>query len=181
MLFSRVIILFILIAPLLLSFSFFKPKQRDYEVMANEISVKVAKAIINKHHMDWIGEGGGMMGSVYMISLSFQIHHPMDRDEARIRIVDCVEELLKAVNENEEIRPFLKNYPFTTANVHVSIYTNYADGREVFDPYIRVVSVYQSDNIYFSTKEPNKTPYKNRYRESYQEALAKVKGKQNHQ
>lgn len=119
------------------------------------------------------------MGSVYMIGLTFQIHHPMDRNEARMRIVDCVEELIKAVNENIEIRPFLKDYPFTTKNVHVAIFTNYPNGKEVFDPYIRVVSIYKSDDIYFSTKEPNKIPYKNRYRESYKEALALVRNYKN--
>jgi hypothetical protein len=170
------IILLIIIAPLTFSFSFFKSKPRDYEDMANEISAKVAKKLAKKHQMDLIGEGGGMMGSVYMIGLSFQIHHPMDRDEARARIVDCVEELLAAVNANEEIRPFLKNYPFTTKNVHLAIFSNYADGREVFDPYIRVVTVYIGDHIIFSTMEPNKETYKSRYREPYAEALAMLKG-----
>ena len=174
----KMIILLLILAPLFLSFSFFKSKKtRDYEDMANEISAKVAKKLVNKHQMDWIGEGGGMMGSVYMIGLSFQIHHPMDQAEARARIVDCVEELLAAVNANEEIRPFLKNYPFTTKNVEVAIFTNYPDGKEVFDPYIRIVSVDQCDSITFRTKEPNKSSYKHRYHEPYSEALTMLRKK----
>jgi hypothetical protein len=175
----RMIILLIIFAPLVFSFSFFKSKKpRDYEDMANEISAKVAKKLAKKHQMDWIGEGGGMMGSVYLIGLSFQIHHPLDRDEARERIVDCVEELLAAVNANEEIRPFLRDYPFTPKNVRVIIYSNHPDGREAFDPYISVVSVYTEDGISFSTTEPNKNTYKHRYRESYSKALAMLKGNQ---
>ncbi len=174
---SWMIILLIIIAPLTSSFSFFKSKPRDYEDMANEISAKVAKKLIKKHQMDLIGVGGGMMGSVYMIGLSFQIHHPMDRNEARVRIVDCVEELLAAVNANEEIRPFLKDYPFTTKNVHLAIFSNYADGREVFDPYIRAVTVYISDHIIFSTMEPNKETYKTRCRELYSEAQSILRSK----
>ena len=173
----RLIILLLFIAPLILSFSFFKSKPRDYEDMANEISARVAKKLTKKHHMDWIGEGGGMMGSIYMIGLSFQIHHPMDLKEGRERIVDCVEELLKNINKNEEIRPFLKNYPFTTKNVQVTIYINYADGKEVFDPDFRVVSLYVSDDICFSTVDrTNGMKYKNQYRELYTEALAIVRG-----
>jgi hypothetical protein len=175
---SRIILLLILICPLTFSFSFFKSKKpRDYEQMANEISTKVAKKLCKKHQMDWIGEGDQMMESASMIGLSFQIFHPLDRNEARTRIVDCVEELLAAVNSNKEIRPFLKDYPFTTKNVQVSIYSNYPDGREALDPYISVVSVYNSANIYFSTAEANEDSYKHRYREPYSEALAMVKGK----
>jgi hypothetical protein len=175
---TRMIILLITLVPLTFSFTFFKSKKtRDYEDIANEISAKVAKKLTKKHQMDWIGEGGGMMGSVYMIGLSFEIHHPLDRNEARARIIDCVEELLTAINSNEEIRPFLKNYPFTTHNVQVAIFSDFPDGKEVFDPYITVVSVDENGFITFRTKEPNKTPYKNKYREPYSEALAMVKGK----
>ena len=101
----------------------------------------------------------------------------MDRDEARAKIVDCVEELLADVNANEEIRPFLRDYPFTTKNVEVAIFTKYPDGKEVFDPYIRIVSVDQGDSITFRTKEPNKKSYKQCYSESYSEALASFRKK----
>ena len=170
----RFLMLILSIAPLMMSFSFFKPKQRDYADIAREIRADVGKKLAKKHQMDVIAVSGGMMGSVYLIGLSFQIHHPMDREEARERIIDCVEELLAAVNANQEIRPFLKDYPFTTKNVDLAIFTNYPDGKEVFDPYIRVVSIYESDEIDYATKEPNKVPYKNEYREPYSEALAKL-------
>jgi hypothetical protein len=173
---NRVILCLLLISPLIFSFSFFKSKKvRDYAEIAREIRAEVGTKLSKKHQMDQIGVGGGMMGSVYMIGLSFQIFHPMDRNEARMRIVDCVEELLAAVNSNEEIRPFLKDYPFTSKNVQVSIYSSYPDGREALDPYISVVSVYISDNIHFSTVEADQSTYKHRYHEPYSEALAIVR------
>lgn len=170
------LVLFVFLSSITMSFSFFKSNPRDYADVAREIRSKVGKKLASRHQMDCIGVGGGMMGSVYMIELAFQIHHPMDATEARSRIVDCVEELLKAINDNEEIRPYLKNYPFTTKNVKVAIFTNYLDGREVFDPDIRVVSVFESDKVTFFTMEPNNPRYKNEYSEPYQEALEKVKG-----
>ena len=173
----KIIVLFMVIAPLILSFSFFKSKPRDYADIAREIRTQIGKKLAKKHQMDLIGVGGGMMGSVYMIGLTFQIHHPMDRDEARARIVDCVEELLAAVNSNEEIRPFLKDYPFTTKNVKLAIFINYPDGREVFDPQIGIVSVDQRDSITYRTKEPNKSSYKHRYHEPYSEALTMLRKK----
>ena len=171
------IISLITIASLTLSFSFFKPKPRDYADIAREIRAKVGNNLSKKHQMDLIGEGGGMMGSVYMIGLNFQIRHPLDRKEARERIVDCVEELLAAVNSNEEIRPFLKNYPFTPKNVQVAIFSVTKDGQDVYDPYIAVVSVDERDYITFRTEEPNNpSSYKNKYKEPYSEALAMLKG-----
>ncbi len=173
---TRLLIFAVLLAPFILSFSFFPSKKRDHEDMANEISAKVAKTLCKKHNMEWVGEGGGMMGSVYTIGLSFRVYHPLDRNEARMLVVDCVEELLAAVNQNEEIRPYLKDYPFTTKNVDIAVYSSNSDGRTVFDPYITVASIYKSDTIEFATKEPNQVPYKNEYRESYQAALTQVKG-----
>jgi hypothetical protein len=174
---SRLLIIFLFLSPFILSFSFFKSKPRDYSEIAREIRSTVGKKLAKKHKMDLIGVGGGMMKSVYMIGLSFQIHHPLNRKKGRELIVDCVEELLTAINENEEIRPFLKNYPFTTKNVQIAIYVNDDNKREVFDPDFRVVSVFESDHISFSTVDrTNSMKYKNQYHEPYDKALAIVKG-----
>jgi len=160
-----------------MSFSFFKSKPRNHAEIAREIRGKVGKKLAKKHGMNLVGVSGGMMGSVYMIGLRFQIRHPMDRDEARMRIVDCVEELLTAVNANQEIRPYLKDFPFTTKNVEVAIFMTDANGREICDPGISVVSVFESDDIFYRTVEqPQHMKYKQQYRESYQEALSKIKG-----
>jgi hypothetical protein len=157
-----------------MSFNFFKAKP-DHVAIADKIRAKVAKTLIKRHNMDWIATSAGMMGSVYMIGFSFQINHPMDRNEARCRLVDCVEELIQAVNENVEIRPFLKNYPFTTKNVKIAIFISQPDGTNVYDPDFSVVSICESNEIIFYTNEPNKIPYKNEYHEPYQEALSLVK------
>lgn len=174
---SGLIVTLLTIACLCLSFNFFKKQPRDYADIAREIRENVGKKLSKKHQMDLVGVGGGMMGSVYMLGLSFQIHHPMDRNEARERIVDCVEELLASVNSNQEIRPFLKNYPFTTQNVQIVIFSNYPNGKDAFDPYISTTSVYTSDTICFSTTEPNNKSYKNRHKEPYSEALSMLKSK----
>lgn len=165
-----------LIAILSMSFSFFKSKPRDYADIAREIRSNVGKKLSKKHRINLIGVGGGMMGSVYMIGLSFQVRHRLEREEARYLVVDCTEELLAAVNSNEAIRPYLRDYPFTTKNVEIAIFSVQADRGEVFDPYIRVASISESEDIYYRTKEPNKIRYKNEYCEPYAEARAKVLG-----
>jgi hypothetical protein len=170
------LILLLFIAMLTLSFNFFKSKPRDHADIAREIRGKVARKLSKKHQMDCIGVGGGMMDSVYMIGLTFQIYHIMDQAEARERIVDCVEEILNAINGNQEIRPYLKNYPFTTKNLQVAISVKQSDGRDVFDPDFEMVFIFESDDIdYCTVDSANTRRYKNQYRESYKEALAMVR------
>jgi hypothetical protein len=159
-----------------MSFSFFKPKARDYADVAREIRGKAGRSLSKKHKMEFVGVSGGMMDSVYMIGLRFQMRRPMEREEARMRLVDCAEELIEAVNSNEEIRPHLQDFPFTTKNIEVVIFISDETGRGLYDPDISVVSLGESDDIYYYTNDqsnPNK--YKHQYRESYQEARTKVK------
>ncbi len=86
-----------------MSFSFFK---NDYVDIAEGIRDKVGKNLAKKHHMDFIGTTGGMIECVRLIGFDFSVYRIIDLDQARCIIVDCVEELLKAINENEKIRPF---------------------------------------------------------------------------
>jgi hypothetical protein len=156
-----------------MSFSFFK---RDYADIAREIRGKVGKKLSKKHQMDLIGIGGGMIKTVNLICLSFQIDHPLERGEARYLVVDCVEELLNAINNNEEVRPYLKNYPFTTKNVQIAIFSINPDRSDVYDPYITVASINESDKIYYRTSDSITNRYKHEYTEPYEEARAKVLG-----
>lgn len=176
---SRLIPLFIIaILPFACSFNFFGfKKKRDHIVIADEINAKVAKTLCKRHQMFQISEGGGMMGSVYMVGLGFTIPHLLSEEEARARLVDCAEEMLTAFNTNEEIRPYLKNYPFTTKNLQIVIFATTPTGGDVFDPHIGSVSIYESDNIVYRTEEPNTFVYKKTWREPYSEALKRVKEK----
>lgn len=167
---------------LILCMSFFfislnrPPLTIDYVHIADKIVAKTAKNLCKKHNMNWIGDSAGMMDCVYMMGMSFEIRHPLDKDEARFLLTDCAEELLTAINQNKEIRPFLSHFPATTKNVHLAIFSTEKDGNSVFDPYFEVVSISKQDFINFRTKDPNKKyGYKNEYRENYKEALELVR------
>ena len=47
-------------------------------------------------------------------------------------LVYCAEYFLDQINSNEEIRPFLQNYPFRAENIDLSIYV-YSKNRKQFD------------------------------------------------
>jgi hypothetical protein len=168
-------IVFIFIAVSTSSFLFFNSKTRDYEDIANEIRAQIGKKLAEKHMMAVVGISGGMMKSVNLVGISFQTYRAIDRDEIRYILIDCVEELLKAINESEEIRPYLKNFPFTMNNIRIEIFVSDSTGRWLYDPHIGVASISGGNKIYYCTTAPNVALFKNKYAESYEEALAIVK------
>jgi len=169
--FAGFITLILTIAVCIMSFSFFKTSYSD---VAQQIRNKAGKQLAKKHKMEIAAVGGGMMGCVREIALSFQIRRILSQDEARCLIVDCVEELLKAFNENEKIRPNLLNYPFTPANLDLRIFISSPDGSDVYYPDFCIVSVYNEDFITYKKEDGTGKRLEPKL-EPYQEALAKVR------
>jgi hypothetical protein len=156
-----------------------KQRPTDYLKTINQIKANVAEKISKKHNADWVGDGGQRIGCACKIFLAFQIRRPLNRDESRRILIDASEELLKTVNENTILRPYLRDFPFTTKNIEVVVFSSDSDGTKVYDPFITASSVFESDEIVFLTADPQQTyGYKNEYMEDYQEALEIVKQQQ---
>lgn len=150
----------------------------NYVNLACKLNMGAAKKLAKRHGMKIVHESSGLMDSVNMLGFGLDINRPLTREEARVILLDCIQELITTVNENEQIRPFLKNYPFTTKNIRVSVYSSQPDWGFVYDPYITVASISESNEVYYRTKDKDpakKYVYKNEYHESYEEALALVK------
>lgn len=169
--FTGLILFLCTIAICVMSFSFLK---RSYVDIAQEIRNKIGKELAKKHQMRIAGIGGGMMDCVREIAVSFQLRRVLSQDELRCLIVDCVEEFLKAFNENQEIRPYLSNYPFTTANLDIRIFVSTPQGGDVHYPDFDIVGVYNEDFVTYKREDHEGKSLKPIV-EAYQEALAKVK------
>lgn len=156
-------------------FSSFLFKKKDHCYIAHSITNKIAPILASKYKMEWNGTGGGMMGGVNMLSISFDIFRPLEKNEARKILVDCVEIYLKAINENEEIRPHLKNYPFIVNNIELSISSYYPNHDRTYEPYVSVISTFR-DEIKFKYWDPNnENIFKRKESEPYQKALEIVR------
>lgn len=152
------------------SFSFFK---KDYADRACDIRSRVGKQLAKKYRMQVIGSGGGFMDTVNEVFISFELRRVLDKDEARCLIVDCVETMLKAYNEDEKIRPDLLNFPFTTKNIEISIYLSTPAGYDIYAPQISTVAVFTSNEVSYITRDKKGNRVKTT--EPYAEALAKVR------
>ncbi len=142
----------------------------NYERMSDRIVSKYIKEIKKEHGFDLTILGGGMMGAVNLVTIGFAIQQNIDKDQGRRIATECVEKLLKQYNENEQIRPFLKNYPFNTSNIEM--YFRFIDeSRDRVDKkYIALITV--GNNIVRYARFDSETKrFFNHREETFEEAL----------
>jgi len=148
---------------------------RDYIDMADEITAEVESILIKRYNMRTLGFTGGMMGSIYLIGLEFEIQGPLSKERLREIVVDCVEEFLAPINANEEIRPYLRNYPFTEKEIKIKLFVVDLSRKDVYEPYFMIASAFDG-KVYYKSKDKNlKYGYTQDIEEDYQTALKIVR------
>lgn len=158
----------------LLSSCIFRDERSEHVKIAEKLRGQISREIQQKFHVTQIGSGGGMRDTVNLICLAFDYRNPtMTQDEARELIVPILQLFLQRINENEEIRPYLKNYPFLIDNIEVSIIIHDYEGRILVDPSVAIVSSCLGDVSYAILHPEGLYKEKNKYRETYAEAIEK--------
>ncbi len=142
-----------------------------YVILADEIRNEVAKKLSKEFQMTPIGEGGSFYDCVREMFLAFDIQGPLTKDQLRSILVSCVEEFLSVVNSNEELRPYLKVYPFTSQEIGIRLFVRNKWGMDVYDPNIGVASARKGKLIYKTTDQNDTFKYKSTITESYDDAL----------
>lgn len=126
------------------------------------------------------GSGGQTSDRVKMLHLAFQYRGKIGIPEARRLVTDAVEELVKTVNADEKLRPYLSNYPFRPDNVEVEIYLKNPDrapispevSPEVSPESLRVVAS-RDGKIEYEASDPLSHRLVTVFEENYEEALRK--------
>ena len=86
------------------------------------IARKHSLLMINKAGLYWVGSRDLHRDAVDSLSLVYECYHACDINEARRRLVICVEEFLAMVNEGEFIHPQLGHFPFTASDLEIEIH-----------------------------------------------------------
>ena len=157
----------------LMTNQYVRPK---YILMANEIISDVASILKERHKMNVVAVTEGMADCVNVVGLSFQILGPLSKERLREIIVDCVEEFLVLINANEPLRPFLKNYPFTSKEIRIAIFVVDSTGIKVYEPEIMLVAQSCGEIGYRMADKEAKFGYKSSEFEDYETALEIVRG-----
>lgn len=159
--------------PFLFGCSSFWHPLPDYEKIADDITEKTAKKLKEKKNLYLIGTGGGMMHDIQMMAMSFHFYQEVDLKKARELVVYAANEYLLDINNNEEIRPYLHEYPFTAKNVEIVIFFYNPDGSKVAPGKIKVAAVKRGKVVYY-IDYPEQYTLKSIYEETYEEALQAV-------
>ena len=118
----------LLITGVLYSCSSIECESPRYVQLAHEITNKTAKTLEKEKGVILVGRGGQMMNDIQMMAMSFDLYHEVSLEEARELIVFSVEEYLKNINENKEIRQYLHEDPFTAKNIEIWLWLCNPDG-----------------------------------------------------
>ncbi len=111
----------------------------DKVFYAGKIRKQVATKLAKKFSMKPNCFGGSMIDKITMLNIGFEIYRPLTQDEARQIIVESVNELVNAVNENEHIQQYLANVPFGPENVVIDIIIYDNDGNIFYHPNLSYV------------------------------------------
>ncbi len=151
------------------------PFLTESDRLVEHIISECVNKLSRKHHLFPIMTTGSLPGGIVKeIGAGFEVRKILTKDQAREIIVSCVEEFLNAVNTNEELKPYLKEYPFEPKNIYVMLCIYDKKTKPVYHPFIGTASSLKG-NIYYRTDDPDKkNQYKAEYEESFEEALRLV-------
>ena len=107
-----------------------------------------------------------------MLALSFDYRQPTTIENGRKLLIAAVQEFVQSVNAEEQIRPYLQNYPFEAKNVQISIFLQNPDGSKLSSG-LHVISAYEGI-LNYNIDDPEGPLFKTLLEETYEEALQKL-------
>lgn len=136
------------------------------------------------HRLYLIGTGGAADYNTKkkrMISISFEVDHPLNKEKCRWLIVECVEIFLKNINNDPDLPQYLSNNHFTYQNIELSIFFSNPDRSSLYYPDISSVSLHEGE-VSFGMDDPKYKnggygPHKEVLYEPYEEAVNIVRHK----
>jgi len=146
-----------------------------YMGLQNDLIVEYANDMKYKYEVEAVGTGGGGPTNVKTISVEFWAFYEVGQQQARTIFVDCIESLLRKMNSNKKIRPYLNDFPSTFKNTDVTL-AFYSNRNLVRPSNNKIALVYLAKDgmVYYDTYDYSIDDFVTLYSESYEEALSKV-------
>ena len=138
--------------------------------IAHNIRAEVAKKIEEETGLSLMGTGGGMMRQIQMMALSFQCHDQLTIDQARELLIYCSEKFLSEVNSNEQVKPYLQNYPFRAKNIEIRIFIRESDEHPAREGSLAIATSVDG-RLDYDVRQSGLPPLKTIHEETYEQAL----------
>jgi hypothetical protein len=137
-----------------------------------KITNETAKDLLKEKNLKMIGYGGKTPNQkILTFRITFNYEKPLTIPEARELLVYSVNKFVKNINNYNEIKPYLANYPVTEKNIEIIIISHGLDGRIAPIPFIAF-----SDSIEGTLQyQTNTTPLTIVHEETFEEAEQIVK------
>ena len=127
-------------------------KSPEYLKYVSEIIDDFVNDMEKKYELHCYGSGGDMPTDIEKIDVLFISYLKSTVADARKVEVAVIQELLRQINSHEKIRPYLREYPFGSDRVHISIsFRTEADDRPL-DGSVALVSIV-NNKIYYDAAE----------------------------
>ncbi len=145
-------------------------KAIDYEKLADAITKRTADKLEKEKGFILIGTGGRMLENISMMMMGFEYSQESTLENARELLLFAIQEYLVEINANEEIRPYLHDYPFTSKNIEIEIYFPHSNCSKLSLDKIDIAAASEGTLFYYA-KHPNNYTLTNLHEETYVEAL----------
>ena len=128
------------------------------------------KELKNKRNLYLVGSGGGMMHDIKEVFAAYVSFERLNVNEARKLYVEVVEGYLSKYNQDEKVRPYLHNFPFTVDNVDVKI--SFEDEKHHFrdQGYVALMFVGKHQRLVYRAYDPKSDEFIALYEEPYETA-----------
>lgn len=111
-----------------------------------------------------------MMNGIQKVNIHYVSLASLGVEEARRLYVGIIEGLLCRYNQNEEIRPFLKDYPLTIANLKVMIGFQNVQHNRVNQEFVALIFNSSKNWIIYSAYDHEKKKFIDLHEEPYETA-----------
>jgi hypothetical protein len=129
-------------------------KAKPYEAEIDQLQYKFAEDMYKKWGFKCADIGGKMVDGIEQVAFNFVLFKRAALEEARIWEIKLTEELLRRINSNPKLRPYLKNYPFQAKNTQIKI--EFWDKEKEYYRDGSIARLYQKDNrIYYLKCAPD--------------------------
>ena len=117
-----------------------------------------------------------MPDDIRILDIDFDSNRYVDISQARELMVSCSQEFLDQINSDEQIRPYLHNYPFTANNIHLGMsFVEKNSSKFIKPPYIAYVTLIKGI-IYYTCDYNPLGALTDLYEEPYEEAVKIING-----
>lgn len=145
-------------------------KSTYYPTYAHQVVGILKQEVEKEYNVHCCAVGGSMPYDIMEIDVWFQTMQPASVELARELIVNINKKFYRIINSDENIRPFLREYPFPIERLDILIQFDEFVKNTVSNNQIKCVS-HTNGNISYLQDDETGHKYVAFYKESYGEAL----------